>query len=183
MESSPAIVSSSAPLDPLSESLPRSLLWGEWACVCVLRDLTLLFKPCGCHGTGCLIRLVESKSTEWAAATHTRAHTHIYRKNAWLPVSPLTPGQPGSKGELTPTLPRDKEGGLRSTQMSAWHSHSCSPLHSNPKEFLQLCWPNNNQEGLLLLSSLSNVIWYASSSSLHLLHTLTGLCGGLAAVC
>lgn len=71
--------------------------------------------------------------------SHTHTHTHVYRKNAWLPVSPLTPGQPGSKGELTPTLPRDKEGGLRSTQTSAWPSHSCSPLHSNPKEFLQLC--------------------------------------------
>lgn len=60
----------------------------------MLRDLTLLFKPCCCHGAARLIRAAESKSTEWAAATH----MYTERMPDWLPVSALTPGPPGSKG-------------------------------------------------------------------------------------
>lgn len=94
----------------------------------MLRDLTLLFKPCCCHGTACLIRAVESKSTEWAAATHKHTHMYIERMPDWLPVSALTPGQPGrggvgggvGVGGLTSTLKEKGDGG----SASARHSHS-----------------------------------------------------------
>lgn len=43
-------------------------------CVCVPRDLTLLFKPCSYHGAGRLIWPLESKSKESGLCR--AAHTH-----------------------------------------------------------------------------------------------------------
>lgn len=50
-------------------------------CVCAPRDLTLLFKPCGYHGAGCLIWPLESKSKESGLCRAACAHKHTHRKN------------------------------------------------------------------------------------------------------